>query len=84
MPRSRVEQEVHRAVLEVRGVEGLVYLHAANGGNRRPMEAAVLTGLGLVAGAPDLLLWHDGKSFAIELKAAGGAAPRLSLICLAD
>jgi VRR-NUC domain len=28
--------------------------------------------MGVVAGAPDLLLWHDGKAFALELKSPDG------------
>ena len=32
------------------------------------MEAKILQGLGVVAGTPDIPLWHDGKAFAMELK----------------
>jgi hypothetical protein len=35
-------------------------------------EAAIFKSLGVRPGAADLLLWHDGKSFALELKADGG------------
>jgi hypothetical protein len=71
----RPEQQIHRAVvqhLRERGVPGLVFLHPANGGARRPIEAAIFKSLGVRPGAADLLLWHDGKSFALELKANGG------------
>ena len=51
---------------------GLVYLHPANGGARTAVEGAILKSMGVVAGAPDLILFHGGKSFAIELKADGG------------
>jgi hypothetical protein len=50
----------------------LVYLHPANGGARSAVEGAIFKSLGVVPGAPDLLLWRDGKSYAIELKAEGG------------
>jgi hypothetical protein len=31
-----------------------------------------LAGLGVTTGAPDVLAWHAGKAFAVELKAEGG------------
>jgi hypothetical protein len=42
------------------------------GGHRKPVEAAILKGLGATAGVPDVLLWHAGKSYAIELKSEDG------------
>jgi hypothetical protein len=36
------------------------------------IEGAILKGMGVVPGAPDLLLWQGGKSYALELKADGG------------
>jgi hypothetical protein len=71
----RHEQLIHRSViahLKTRGMPGVVYLHPANGGYRSKAEASIMTSLGVVAGAPDLLLWHAGKSYAIELKADDG------------
>lgn len=47
-------------------------------------EAAVFQGLSVRAGAADLLLWHDGKSFALELKAPGGRASEVQLEFLAN
>jgi hypothetical protein len=73
--RARPEQLVHKAVvahLKTRAVAGLVFLHPANGGARTAIEGAILKGLGVVAGAPDLILFHGGKSFAIELKTEDG------------
>ena len=73
--RQRPEQLIQRALIEhlrLRSVPGLVYLHPANGGARSAVEGAIFKSLGVVPGAPDLLLWKDGKSFAIELKAEGG------------
>jgi VRR-NUC domain len=69
------EAQIHKAVvahLARRGVPGLVYVHPANGGFRLDTEAAILQGMGVRAGAADLLLWHDGKAFALELKAERG------------
>jgi hypothetical protein len=83
----RAEQQIHRAVvqhLRQRGAPGLVFLHPANGGFRRRIEARIFSGLGVRPGASDLLLWHDGKSFALELKAPGGRATESQLAFLAD
>jgi VRR-NUC domain len=73
MPRE--EDGIQRAVfqhIKLRGVPGLVAIHVPNGGYRRPTEARIMKSLGVTAGVPDLLLWHDGKAFAMELKAAAG------------
>jgi hypothetical protein len=73
--RQRIEQQIHRAVVEhlkVRGVDGLVYLHPANGRARTAVEGAILKGMGVVPGAPDLLLWCNGRSYAMELKSEPG------------
>jgi hypothetical protein len=83
----RPEQQIHRCIvqhLRARGAPGLVFLHPANGGFRRRIEARIFSGLGVRAGASDLLLWHDGKSFALELKAPGGRATEAQLAFLSD
>src|SRR5580765_5349350 len=83
----RTEQQIHRAVvqhLRARGVPGLVFTHPPNGGARKPIEAAIFKSLGVRPGASDLLLWHDGKSFALELKAPGGRATEAQLAFLSD
>jgi VRR-NUC domain len=84
---QRPEQQVHRAVvqhLRQRDVPGVVFLHVPNGGKRKPIEAAIFKSLGVRAGASDLLLWHDRKSFALELKAQGGRATEDQRQFLAD
>jgi hypothetical protein len=61
----RPEDQIQRAVFQhirARGVAGLVAIHVPNGGYRRPVEAAIMKGLGVTAGAPDVLLWHDHKA----------------------
>src|SRR5262245_46463131 len=81
----RPEQTVHRAVvahLKARGVPGVVFLHPANGGARSAIEGAIFKGLGVVAGAPDLLMWHAGKSLALELKSEDGRATAAQLAML--
>ena len=84
---ARPEQIIQRAVIQhlrQRGVPGVVFLHVANGGKRRPIEGAIFKSLGVRAGASDLLLWHDRKSFALELKAPHGRATEAQLDFLAD
>ena len=69
------EQSVQRAVCEHlcrRGAPGVVWWHTPNGGQRRPVEAAIFRGLGVRPGVSDLVLLHDGRAFALELKAERG------------
>jgi hypothetical protein len=85
--RQRSEQIIQRTLFQhihARGVHGLVALHPANGGYRKPVEAKIMQGLGVVAGAPDILLWHDGRSFALELKSEGGQVTDLQRKMLDD
>ena len=65
------EQAIQKAVvahLRARGVPGLFAFHVPNGGYRRPHEAAIFAGLGVVPGVPDLILIDQGKTYALELK----------------
>jgi len=73
--RARLEQQLQRSVLAHlgrRGIPGLWYCHIPNGGYRNAIEAAIFKSLGVVAGAPDLLLISSGKTYGLELKAAKG------------
>jgi hypothetical protein len=73
--RQRPEAAIQRAVfqhLRARGAPGIFAFHVPNGGYRRPTEAAILKGLGVVAGVPDVFAVHNGRCFALELKAEGG------------
>jgi len=72
--RQRPEAAIQRAVfqhLRARGAPGVFAFHPANGGYRKPVEAAMLKGLGVVAGVPDVFAVHNGRCFALELKAEG-------------
>ena len=69
------EQALQRAVvahLRVRGAPDSFSFHVANGGFRRPTEAAILKSMGVRAGVPDLICIYRGGVFALELKAEGG------------
>ena len=71
--RHRPEQAIQRAVfdhLRQRGAPGTFAFHPPNGGWRSAIEAAILKGLGVVAGTPDVIV--SGATYALELKAEGG------------
>ena len=73
--RQRLEAAVQRAIfqhLRQRGAPGVFAFHAANGGYRTAIEAAIFKGLGVVAGTPDVIVIKDGATYALELKADGG------------
>jgi hypothetical protein len=77
--RQRPEQIIHKSVvahLRARAVPGVVFLHPASGEARNAVTGAILKGLGVMPGAPDLLLWAPSesgcKSFALEIKSEDG------------
>jgi hypothetical protein len=74
---KRAEEDLHRTVvqhLRHRGVAGLLWFHVPNGGRRRPVEAAIFSGLGVRPGVADLILLQQVRAFALELKANNGRA----------
>jgi VRR-NUC domain len=73
--RSSSEAQIQDAVvahLRLRAKPDVLWLHCPNGGARDARTGAMLKRMGVLAGASDLLLWHQGNSFALELKAPGG------------
>ena len=75
MRRSRPEQQIQRAVFEhlaLRGAPAMFAFHPANGGWRSRVEAAILKGMGVRAGLPDIIAVKDGQCYALELKASDG------------
>jgi hypothetical protein len=75
--RRRPEDDIQRAVfqhLRARGAPGVFAFAVPNGGYRRAVEAAILKGMGVVAGVPDVIAIHEGRVYALELKAEGGRA----------
>jgi hypothetical protein len=82
----RREQEIQKAVfqhLKARGMPGIFYWHPFSGGFRRPAEAAIHKGLGVIAGLPDVMVLHDGRLHCLELKAEGNRATEVQLLCIA-
>lgn len=83
----RPEQQIQKAVvqhLRLRGVKGLVFFHVPNGGRRSAHEGAIFKSLGVRAGVSDLILVHEGKIFAMELKAPGGRATEAQMAFQSD
>jgi hypothetical protein len=73
--RVRPEQQIQKAVLghlTWRAVPDVWWCHYPAGGQRLPIEAAILQSLGVVAGVPDLLLVYRGQLYALEPKAETG------------
>jgi hypothetical protein len=84
--RRRPEDAIQRAVfqhLRARAAPGVFAFHPANGGYRKPVEAAIMKGLGVVAGVPDVIVIHEGRVYGLELKAPGGRATPKQLAALA-
>lgn len=91
MPRfrgaQRPEDAIQRAVfahIRARGAKGMVAWHTPNGGKRKPIEAAIFKGLGVRAGVSDIIAVHQGKIFALELKAEGGRPTESQLEFISD
>jgi hypothetical protein len=80
--RARPEDSIQRAVFEhlrLRGAPCVFAFHPANGGYRKPIEAAALKGLGVCAGVPDVIAVYQGRCYGLELKAVGGRPSELQL-----
>jgi hypothetical protein len=75
MTRLQPEAQIQRAVIEHlrrRGVAGSFAFHPANGGWRTAIEGAILKGMGVAAGVPDVIIISGGKVFGLELKVNNG------------
>ena len=83
---SRPEAAIQRAVfqhLRARAAPGVFAFHPANGGYRKPVEAAIMKGLGVVPGVPDVIAIYEGRCYALELKAEGGRPTEKQLATIA-
>jgi len=72
---ARPEQQIQRAVFEhlaIRAASTVFAFHPANGGWRSRVEAAILKGMGVRAGVPDIIAIKGGQCYALELKASDG------------
>jgi hypothetical protein len=72
---KRAEDSLQRALaayLDLALPHDACWFAVPNGGARSKKEAAILAGLGVKPGAPDILVFWGGRAFAIELKAPRG------------
>jgi hypothetical protein len=73
--RTSTEGAIQRALfthLRMRAAAGVVAFHVPNGGYRRPIEAAIMKGQGVLSGVPDVIAVKNGCTYALELKPPGG------------
>jgi hypothetical protein len=72
----RPEQTIHRAVvahLKARAAPDLFWTHVPSGAFfGSPRQGAIMKSLGWKTGVPDLIAIHEGRTYALELKAEGG------------
>jgi hypothetical protein len=69
------EQQIQKAVFDHfawRGAPDAFVCHYPAGGFRRPAEAAILKGIGTLAGVPDIIAVYRGRTFALEIKTETG------------
>jgi VRR-NUC domain len=70
--------------LNARAVPGLLFWHTPNGGYRSKYEAVTFKAMGVKAGVSDLILFHTGKLYCLEIKAKGGRASDEQLAFISD
>jgi hypothetical protein len=69
------EAQIQKCIFEhinVRGQPKMLAWHTPNGGYRRPHEASIFKGMGVMAGVADVVILHQGRFYALELKVEGG------------
>ena len=87
---KRPEQQIQQAViqhLKQRAHPGVLYWHTPNGaylGKKRAQVGAIMRSLGVRAGVSDIIALHQGKLFALELKAPKGRPTESQLEFLSD
>lgn len=72
---NRPEQQIHRSIVQFirTAYPKLIVFHPANGGARSHVEGAILKGLGVLAGTPDLVIvMPGGRVGFMEVKAKAG------------
>ena len=75
---ARDEDNIQHTVCEALDLAHVLYCAVPNGGKRRRTEAAIMKGLGVKAGVPDLLILQglprkpDARGGALEIKTRTG------------
>ena len=73
--RQNPEEKIQVAVadnLRARAYSGVVWFHCPNGGRRHIRTAVKLKAMGVRPGVSDIIAFHKGEAFALELKAPKG------------
>ena len=73
-PRGHLEDDLQRTIVKYGKwslPEDALLIAVPNGGQRHSKAAARLVGLGVTAGVPDLILWHQRRTLGIEVKLPG-------------
>lgn len=81
----REEDAIQRAVfqhIKARGAPGVFAFHVPNGGYRRAREGAILKGLGVTPGVPDVMIVFKGRIYGLELKRPGGKPTEKQLLAM--
>ena len=80
---KRPEQVLHRQVAQLldSALDGGWWCHVPNGGARSKIEAAILKGLGVKPGTPDMLIISRGVPIWIELKAGKNKPTAVQSAC---
>jgi hypothetical protein len=85
--RRQPEAEIQRSLvahLQWRAARDCYWFAVPNGGARRPIEAAIMKGLGVRAGTPDLILIRQGRAHGLEIKAKQGRVSDPQRACHAE
>jgi len=94
--RARAEDAIQRTLFQhfrMRSAPGVVAWHTPSGGYRKPVEAAIFKGLGVMPGVSDICAVRPAvcqcgaphvEFFALELKAQGGRATEMQMKFIHD
>lgn len=76
--RRRPEQDLQRGVAQLLDAAGFLWCHVPNGGARSRTEAAIMNGMGVKAGVPDILIFAPPPRMrGYELRPLSGVAIEL-------
>lgn len=70
-PEARLQAAIVQH-LKLCGAPGVLWFHPPNEARRSYGLAASLKAIGMVAGVADLIILHQGRAYALEIKAKGG------------
>jgi hypothetical protein len=90
--RAQPERQIHAAIIQhlrLRAKPDVVFWHTPNGAHygrtkKAVIHGAVMKSLGVRAGVSDIVLLHESKFFALELKAPGGRSTEAQIKFRAD